>query len=287
MTENLRKYESKDFMKSGEDVNVCLLHCKKENAIHIHDFVELVYVYKGSGTQTICNNTYNVKRGDMLFINHGQTHSFAPDGSGMTYINIMLNLNFVSEKLVNSDNAFEMLMLSAYDDIRDDVDTGLNMVSFADEELPEIESILLNCLNEYDNKQPAYKAVLRGYVGVILAKMIRKMSIGQTAESNDIWDEIREYISNNLNEKLSLGDLAQRCFYNPSYFSRIFKEKYGISLKDYVLKSRLERAAYLLKTTDTSADSIATMCGFKSKSSFYKAFDKHFGETPHSFRSKF
>lgn len=288
MADSLFEFKSKDFMKNGEDINIFKLRCKKDNSVHTHDFIELVYIAEGSGTEIIGGKSFYVKRGDLVFVNHGQTHGFTPDTSGMTYINIMLNLNFISEKLVNSDNAFEMLTLSAYDDIRDGIDTGINVVSFSGDELEEVDMVVDRCLAEYKQKKPAYIAVLKGYIGVLLAKMIRKMQLGGSNMNGvDIWTDIQAYINENLSEKLSLQQLAEKCFYNPSYFSRMFKEKYGITLKEYIINARINRAAELLKTTGASIECIAADCGFTGKSAFYKAFEKQFGITPLAYRSKY
>lgn len=58
-------------------------------APHTHDFVELVYILGGEGTHTINNVEYRVSRGDMLFINYKQVHSFNTP-SEMTIVNILL-----------------------------------------------------------------------------------------------------------------------------------------------------------------------------------------------------
>ena len=115
--------------------------------------------------------------------------------------------------------------------------------------------------------------------------MLRKTQLGlMQGELNDMWLELSEYIDRNLGERLTLSELAQKCFYNPSYFSRIFKEKFGITLGDYVARQRARTALSLLTESDLTVDAIACKCGYTDKSGLYRAIKKHFGESPSVYR---
>ena len=94
------------------------------------------------------------------------------------------------------------------------------------------------------------------------------------------------YIDNNLDSKLTLNDLAQKCFYNPSYFSRIFKEKFKISFVEYITQKRLARAIELLKNTDVSVSDVGQRVGFSDNKSFYHAFSRYYHCTPSQYRKK-
>lgn len=287
MSDGIFEYKSKNFMRDGESINVFKYNSVRDNPLHTHDFVELVYILKGNGTEWINGKEFYVKRGDLVFVNHWQTHAFHPGDDGMTYINVMINLEFISERLINSDNAFEVLTLAAFDDIRDDVDKDLSVVTFSEDEYKSIENVLKAMLSEYEAKEPAYIAVLSGYLNVLFAKMVRKMRVGiGETEQSDIWKELVAYISENLSEDLTLTALSKRCFYNPSYFSRVFKEKFGLTLTEYITGKRLEHAAYLLSSENSSAERIAVECGFSGKAAFYRAFAKKYGCTPNEYRNK-
>ena len=74
-------------------------------------------------------------------------------------------------------------------------------------------------------------------------------------------------------------------FYNPSYFSRVFKERFGITLADYLTKERTAHAAKLLLETDYTTEHIATICGYGDKSTLYRAFRKEYSVTPSEYRT--
>ena len=96
----------------------------------------------------------------------------------------------------------------------------------------------------------------------------------------------RELINKNFSEDISLEDLAERSFYNPSYFSRIFKERFGMGFKTYVIKLRTDKAAALLKTTNMPIKDIIVNCGFNDKNAFYRALEKWYNTTPSKLREQ-
>ena len=105
------------------------------------------------------------------------------------------------------------------------------------------------------------------------------------AAGDDVFRDLSEYIRTNPGENLSLSALAKKCFYNPSYFSRLFKEKFGVSLTDYVNLCRVDHAKRLLFDRALSVDEAAEASGFGSRSSFYRVFTRLVGMTPSDWRS--
>ena len=99
-----------------------------------------------------------------------------------------------------------------------------------------------------------------------------------------MWQELSDYIEKNLDKKITLDDLAKKCFYNPSYFSRIFKERYGTTLVDHITKERVRAAQKLLSDSGLSSERIAEKCGFGDRTSLYRAFTRVYGMSPAEYR---
>ena len=93
-----------------------------------------------------------------------------------------------------------------------------------------------------------------------------------------------EYIQNNFSADLTLETLAEKCFYSPAYFSRVFKEKFGMGFKSYTQQLRTKKAVELLQTTNMPIKTIISYCGFHDKNSFYRATQKFYGATPTALR---
>ncbi len=95
------------------------------------------------------------------------------------------------------------------------------------------------------------------------------------------------YIAANLEEPLTLAQLAAQVEMNLYYFARLFKASTGKSPHQYVLEKRLERARQLLLETGESVIQIAFATGFKEPSHFTKVFSRHVGATPTQYRNRF
>ena len=90
----------------------------------------------------------------------------------------------------------------------------------------------------------------------------------------------------NYNTHLSVENMAKTLYLNPIYFSRIFKEKTGMSPKRYILKKRIERAKYLLENTDFAIGEISNSVGYEDALYFSRIFKKAEGCSPKEYREK-
>ena len=270
-------------MKKSKSMSV-FLGGNRNEAPHTHEFIEIVYILSGRMTHRINGQSYDVRRGDILFMNYGCTHEFFSDGE-YSYANILFSPEVMIREVITPSNAFAVLSLTAFNDMRSESNYG--RISFAGEERKEVEGIVFAMLREYSTRQTSWETVLGNYLNTLIVKMLRKTEMGmETAGLCDIWQELSEYIDNNLDSRLTLNELAQKCFYNPSYFSRIFKEKFKISFVEYVTQKRLAHALDLLKNTDLPISVIGQKVGFPDSKSFYHAFSRYYNCTPSQYRNK-
>lgn len=120
----------------------------------------------------------------------------------------------------------------------------------------------------------------------LFAELLNPQSIRSKGESDyeDNMQEIKNYIAENLNEKLTVQKFADKTHMSTSHFSRVFKQQTGFSPYDYVLITRLNKAKYLLQKTDMTVASIAYETGFNSESNFICFFTDSEGISPGKFR---
>lgn len=100
-------------------------------------------------------------------------------------------------------------------------------------------------------------------------------------KEEDAVDKIVKYINDNLGEKLNIEDIARQFFLSPSQLNRIFKQRLGSSVYQYIQLKRLLKAHLLLKSGKASGE-VARICGYTDYSCFYKAYRKNFGVSPGS-----
>lgn len=280
----MKTYRSERLIEKGSTVHIFTSTGTEPMPTHTHDFIEIVYVREGSATETVNDATYEIRRGDFTFINYGATHAFVPHGS-FSYTNICFAPEMLGDA-ITPENAFALLQLTAFDEMRREGESGV--VSFAATEREEIETMLIAMQSEYEKKHQSWQTVLKSYMNILLVRILRRMTMGQenALEAVGVWQELSDYIDSHLGGELTLSALAAKCFYNPSYFSRAFKEKFGMTLTDYIARRKVEQAATLARRWELSSEEIAERCGFSGKSALYRAFLRVKGVSFSEYRQK-
>lgn len=93
------------------------------------------------------------------------------------------------------------------------------------------------------------------------------------------------FIEDNLSDsRLSAAFLAERFGYSVSYFSKLFKDMFHVTIYEYVNEHRMRRAEELLLSTEDTLDSIVASIGYLDTSSFIRKFKKRAGVTPGDYR---
>ncbi|NWA00264.1 helix-turn-helix domain-containing protein [Pseudomonas gingeri] len=98
---------------------------------------------------------------------------------------------------------------------------------------------------------------------------------------------LTEYIDSQLDQPLSLGQLAGLCSLSEYHFARMFRTSFGLPPHQYVLARRLSRARELLRATSQPLGEIALACGFASASHFSNRLRQVLGATPGDYRQAF
>ena len=92
------------------------------------------------------------------------------------------------------------------------------------------------------------------------------------------------YLSFNIGEPLSVAQMARRANLSPSRFTTVFRQHFGLSPHQYLLRLRIEHAQSLLTTTDLPLREIASACGFADEHHFSKAFKRMARISPGAYR---
>ncbi len=279
-------YKADEFVKNSHCVHIFKHEdssfCKSSEKIHTHDFIEIVYILSGEMTQIINDCSYDVCRGDLLFMNDGCTHSFSADKE-YSYINIIFSPKLNGENMINPLNKFSMLALSCFNEMRGE--TAFGRICFFGKERDKIEDIICSMFHEYTKKEKSYEIVVENYLNTLLIKMLRERKVGiRPLEIDDTWKEISAYIDEHLADRITLEELANQYSYNPSYFSRVFKEKFGVTFLKYITGKRLDLAIKLLEETTITIDEISERVGFSDSNSLYHAFSRYLNTTPGQYR---
>jgi AraC-like DNA-binding protein len=93
-----------------------------------------------------------------------------------------------------------------------------------------------------------------------------------------------DYIDANYQDSLTLDLLAKLCNVTGSYLSTVFKKETGVTVTDYIHKTRVRQSLILLNTTSLSIQEIAQRCGYSDVNYFIRTFKKYQQLTPKAYR---
>jgi AraC family transcriptional regulator len=93
-----------------------------------------------------------------------------------------------------------------------------------------------------------------------------------------------DYIEENLEEKISLENLAKQTFLSKYHYHRVFHELVGETVMAYIRKRRLNEASKELLEGETKIVDIALKYQFSSQEAFSRAFKRMFQVSPGEFR---
>jgi AraC-like DNA-binding protein len=85
---------------------------------------------------------------------------------------------------------------------------------------------------------------------------------------------------------LTIRDLAHEFHLSPSYLQRLFKHQTGISMSEWLIEQRLQKAAHLLANSYMSVKEIAHQVGYEHASSFIRAFERRYTQPPARYRKQ-
>jgi AraC family transcriptional regulator len=95
---------------------------------------------------------------------------------------------------------------------------------------------------------------------------------------------IKDYINTHLDLDLKLTELSSIAQISTYHFLRLFKKSVGMTPHQYILQQRIERAKYLLKSSNLDISEIAFMVGFCDSSHLTRCFKNSLGKTPSQWR---
>src|SRR5690606_2635354 len=96
--------------------------------------------------------------------------------------------------------------------------------------------------------------------------------------------EAANYIREHPAERFTVARLAARAELSPKYFSRMFADLIGESVQSFIIRTRLERAAYLLRHSGMNVSEVADALGYRDVFFFSRQFRKHMGRNPSELR---
>lgn len=147
------------------------------------------------------------------------------------------------------------------------------------------ENIEKYAFSESDSEMLTAEGFLTLLIGRIASGCEKKAdeSNKYIAYENEI-NNVKVYLTNNFEAKVTLEDMAEMAHMSPSYFHNAFKTFTGKTPYEFLAEKRILNAKRLLINTDLPISEIAEKCGYTSQSYFNYAFKQGSGRTPKEYR---
>ncbi|MEX3014006.1 helix-turn-helix transcriptional regulator [Gymnodinialimonas hymeniacidonis] len=99
------------------------------------------------------------------------------------------------------------------------------------------------------------------------------------------YNRVLAFIRANLDQTITLDELASEAGMSPSHFSRLFKETVGTPPMQYVMAYRIEQSLEMMTEQGRALGDIALACGFADQAHFSRSFKQLMGTTPRQYRA--
>lgn len=141
---------------------------------------------------------------------------------------------------------------------------------------------------EWDLKEGTLKSLarLKSWTAMVCQQISGYMN-AEGKQVSSVVDKVQQYMLAHLDEEFSRERLAEQVYLNPAYLSRLFRRETGLSLTDYMVKLRMNKAKEQLETSNDKVSDIAFLVGYANFSHFSKLFKKTTGLTPQEYRKKY
>lgn len=245
---------------------------------HQHNFFELVYIEGGSGEQCINHTVIPYQQDNIFLLPPYDCHSFKIT-EPTTFVFIRFNALFFrkdSMQMMDYTEWFQHLhyILSSYNRQPGDV-----IHNASDKNM--LVTLIKGIYDEYTDKREQSDSIIRAHMFALLNILRRNFEQTFRSEHQSGGDkqvaDMLQYIQFNLfdNEKLRVESLASQFNLSATYVSEYFRKKTGESLKEYILKARVNVAQSRLLNSDQRAKEIAYELGFTDASHMAKVIRKY------------
>jgi len=140
---------------------------------------------------------------------------------------------------------------------------------------------------EQKTRGVGYRSLIRSRIIEIIIILFRQKRV-KNRNKNGMWNigDVTYYIDTHYTENFTLHEMAHRCGLNPSYFSRLFKEKTGVSLFEYLNRIRIQKSCTLLNRSHMSILNVAYAVGYNNISFFNRYFRKIMNMSPREYKKQ-
>lgn len=246
--------------------------------MHQHNRTEFMYVLNGHCTVNGPSHTYELSKGQVIFIDANVEHDLIlPKDSPCRIINLEFTFTpnesvFPSfYKLLASDRQFDRF-LQEKRPIMVMTDRGT---------LVDLMKQIIISREGADNTLKLQLLTMQ-----FVLEFVDLYNFRTGPASDDYIEKVNHYLYTHYDQPIKVADIAEDIHLNENYLQRLYKQKMKMTLLDHLHEIRLNQATRLLETTHYSILEISELVGYNTRQYFTDRFKRHYGLSPKSYREQ-
>jgi len=247
-----------------------------EGTVYMEQNGEQYEVIPGSTLILLPHTThlgYKVSYGDASYY---WCHFYSPEPYQITQIKSVAELPSLLNKLIYQSDEYNFVLIPIYS-LYEDIDS----IGILFHQLLHVSNT--DCYTQYGMD---YLLTLI-MIDLTQQNILKYLQPLKKTEKDKRFEEILEWIRINVATGISVSRISDRFNYNPDYLSRVFKQKTGMNLQEYIHDIKVSKAKAMLINSNDTVKEIAYNLGFNDEKYFMKLFKEHENLTPTQFRNAF
>ncbi len=264
-------------------------HYSTKPYFHRHDFIEMIYVYKGLCHQYIDtrDQLMILQEGDLFILNQNVSHALYQPHPDDIIIKMIIPTVYLGREFIESQKHYFPIL----DFLRNSVVEGgssYHYLLFRTMSHPLVRQLVENMVIEFYQRKLHFEDAMCSYLKLLWIELSRHDFIisnviaeGKTGRLD--YEKLVSLIRANL-PTITLDHLADEFSYNKCYLSRLISEEFGKSFQEIVRGIRMEKIETFIRYSNLSIEQIAERVGYKNAAIIYKIIREQYNMTPTEYR---
>lgn len=252
---------------------------------HTHDYVEVIYMCKGTTTHIIDGNKIVLNEGELLFLGQNTRQEIEAAGENDISVNFIIKPDFFDSPLQLISEEETPLKQFVVDCLKNNGNNSRYLHFNVSDILPIqnlIENLIWMLIYGSNTKRKLNETTM-GLLFLQLLEFTDRLSYKDEQERTVM--QVLRYVENNYREA-SLKELCDKLHYDICTLSREIKQKTGKTFTELVQEKRLSQSSFLLRNTDMRVSEVAISVGYDNISYFHRIFNKKYGMSPKKYRDE-
>ena len=242
---------------------------------HYHDFCKLLLLRSGRGGYMVSGQRYTLEPGDLVLVGRHTIHrpEFEP---GVPYERVII---YISPEFLQQHSSPECQLEDCFSG------TAGHILRPGKQHQRHYAGLCARLEQELSGSGQGREILATCLLLQILVEISRDLHSPEaelpkphSSENSRILDILR-YIDAHLTEDLTIDTISEQFYISKYHMMRLFRQEVGLTIHNYLCDRRLIHARELI-SQGLSATESCFRSGFRSYSSFTRAYGKRFGNTP-------